>query len=155
MKLNKENAKAALINSKKAASELADSAAKDKDTASGVLNLGIEKKLNQEGKKSIATNKAKGKARAGMIPTLIAFGFAIMMVGAGVYFAATGMANLADSVANLNPSQLDAFSDSLIYLGIALGTVMAIIVLIGALATGPQILGIMGVAAAPIVTGKH
>ena len=121
-------------------------------TALGANSTALGVNSTALGTNSGAMKKA-GKAKAGMVPTLLAFGAAILMIGAGVYFAATGMANLADSVANLNPSQLDAFSDSLIYLGIALGTVMAIIVLIGVLATGPQVLGIMGVAAAFMMMG--
>jgi hypothetical protein len=93
-------------------------------------------------------NTASGKAKAKMIPTLLAFGAAILMIGAAVYLATTGISNMADAFAKLDPTQLDALSNSLIGLGISLGILMGIIILVGILATGPQLLGILAVAAA-------
>ncbi len=137
-----------------------NSAAKTKHTAALAADttaLGANSTALGVNSTALGTNsgamKKAGKAKAGMGPALIAFGAAILMIGAGVYFAATGMANLAESVSNLDSNELDAFSNSLIFLGVALGTVMAIIVLIGVLASGPQILGIMGVAAAFMMMG--
>jgi hypothetical protein len=77
----------------------------------------------------------------------------MMMIGAGVYMAATGMANLADSVSKLNPQQLDAFNTALIALvGILLIFGIAVVTL-GMLATGPQAMGILTIAAAFFLIG--
>lgn len=87
------------------------------------------------------------------IPFILALGAAIMMMGAGIGMAATGMASLADSVSKLNPQQLDAFNMALIALvGILLIFGIAVATL-GMIATGPQALGILTIAAAFFLIG--
>jgi len=135
------NEAAALVIAQKAAAESADTAAMGANTAASAADTAATNV-------NTGANKKAGKAKAGMIPTLLAFGAAILMIGAGVLLATVGIAAMADAFSRLDPAQLDALSNSLIGLGISLGILMGIIIIIGMLATGPQLLGILAVAAA-------
>jgi hypothetical protein len=89
-----------------------------------------------------------------VIPVLLAMGAAMLMIGAGVFMAATGFANLADSMSQLNPAQLQAFNTALMIFGVIF---VALLVALGVLAysgLGPAAVGIMlGFGAAVLMIG--
>jgi len=82
-----------------------------------------------------AATGASGKAAGKAAPMLLAFGAAVLFIGAGVYLAATGVGNLVASFKDLNDAQLAAATGALLGFAIAVGVIMA--VLIG-LVAGPQ-----------------
>ena len=76
-----------------------------------------------------------GKAAGRAAPMLLAFGAAVLMIGAGVYLAATGVGNLVAAFGGLNDAQLAAATAALLGFAIAVGVIMAVLI---ALVAGPQ-----------------
>ena len=137
---------AALAAAQKAAAEAADTAALGANTvASGADTAATNV--------NTAANTGAGKAKAKMIPTLLAFGAAILMIGAAVYLATTGIANMAESVAKLPATHLKSFTNILTGFGITLLVLMAGLMIFGALAQGPVLAGILGIGAAILMIG--
>ena len=94
-----------------------------------------------------AATKTSTRSMAGAVPVMVAFGFALLMIGAGIFLAATGFAILADSVAALasNTAALDAFTNIMIGFGIGF---VALLVTLGILAYSG-----LGLAAVGIMVG--
>jgi hypothetical protein len=132
---------AALANAHKTASETADTAAMGANTVA----TGADTAATNT---NTMANAAGGKAKAKMIPTLLAFGAAILMIGIAVYLATTGIANMAESFAKLPVTHLNAFNSLLIGLAIGLAAVFLALVLGGiALNSSGATLAVMAVAA--------
>jgi len=98
--------------------------------------------------------KILDKVNQKVIPILLALGAAIVMIGYGVYLATTGFAQLADSMAQLNPEQLQAFNTAL-YVLVGTFIFFAIaLVFLGKMAGNPKVaLGIMIIAGALFLIG--
>lgn len=89
----------------------------------------------------------------GMVKTLLALGAAVLMAAGGIALAAEGIASMADSISKLDGPQLDAFNNALIGLVGTLALFTIGIVALGLFATGPQMLGILGIGAAFLMIG--
>jgi len=89
----------------------------------------------------------------GMVKTLLALGAAVLLAAAGIALAAEGIGSMADSVSKLDGPQLDTFKVALIGLVGTLVLFGAAIVALGIFATGPQMLGILGIGFAFLMIG--
>lgn len=89
-----------------------------------------------------------------VIPILLAMGAAMLMIGTGVFMAATGFANLADAMSQLNPAQLQAFNTALVIFGVIF---IALLVALGVLAYSglgeAAVLIMLGFGAAVLLVG--
>lgn len=131
------------------AKTVADTTAKGANTAAENLNSAAKagstvktaadttaKNLNTAATKASTTatrtnTGAMGKA----IPVMLALGAAVLMIGGGIYLAATGLANFVEAFSNLTGPQLIAASVGLVIFTVAFGLLIA--ALIG-LVAGPQ-----------------
>ena len=82
-----------------------------------------------------ATTKASSSSMGKAVPIMLALGAAIMMIGAGVYFAATGLGNLVAAFKGLTGGQLVAAGIALTLFGVGLLVLVGILV---GLVAGPQ-----------------
>ncbi len=101
----------------------------------------------------VASRIAGNGMNMGMVKVLLALGGAVLLAMAGIALAAEGIASMADSVSNLNAEQLAGFNNALIGLVGTLALFTAGIVALGIFATGPQLLGILGLGAAFMMIG--
>ena len=88
-----------------------------------------------------------------LVLAMLALGAALAMALYGIGAAAEGIGSMADSISKLNAEQVGAFNNALIGLVGTLALFTTGIVLLGIFATGPQMLGILGVAAAFFLIG--
>ena len=98
--------------------------AKKGETLAEVESTAAKKFNNREQRRQNNLQRQRRATMASSIPVMLAFGFAIMMIGAGVFLAATGIGIMASQVAKLNADQLDAFTTALAIMG---GTLVALI----------------------------
>ena len=102
-------------------------------------------------------NKLQMKGQAGMassIPVMLAFGAAVMMIGAGVGVAALGIGFMAAQVAKLNADQLNAFTTALAILGATIvGLMITLALMVKFAAVGVAVLIAFGQAVALIGVG--
>ncbi len=106
-----------------------------------ILAMGVAARI---GGKNINTN---------LVLAMLALGLALGMALKGIGVAAEGIASMADSVSNLNAEQLAGFNTALIGLVGTLALFTVGIVALGLFATGPQMLGILGIGAAFLMIG--
>lgn len=84
-----------------------------------------------------------GAAMAGAIPIILAFGAAILLIGAGIYLAATGLGNLVASFALLNPTQIAAASVALVLFGVGLAALLVSLAWLAFTGVGPLAAGLL------------
>lgn len=89
-----------------------------------IIENEVEEELNDTKKESVKQSGNSGMAAMKLIPIMLALGAAVLMVGAGIYLAATGMANFVDAFAKLSMEQIVAFGFGLV--GLAIGLYMLI-----------------------------
>ena len=121
------------------------SLSKRNSTAADVESTVAKKTNTAASVEQAAATRTSTRSMSGAIPVMIAFGFALLMIGAGIFLAATGFAILADSVAALasNTAALDAFTNIMIGFGVAF---VALLITLGILAysgLGPAAVAIM------------
>lgn len=76
--------------------------------------------LAAEQAKYNAVQKTTGKGAYTAAANMAAFGAAVLLIGGGIALAANGIGAMAESVSKLQPDHLDAFTNSLIGLGVAM-----------------------------------
>jgi hypothetical protein len=98
--------------------------------------------------------KLTGEAARSAAPGLLAFGFAALMAGGGIYFAALGVAAIVEAFGKLNKEQIDGATTALLIFG---GAIIALVVTLGMLAyTGllPIVaVGLLAIGAAAMMMG--
>jgi hypothetical protein len=115
--------------------ERIQSALKKKDIAEETLltkEQYRQEMMNQRMQRSkLKTQRMANKANQTSIKTMLALGAAILMIGGGIYLAATGMAEFVKSFGSLNSEQLAAaqyallgFAVGIVALGVALGVLV-------------------------------
>ena len=109
--------------------------------ATAIMAVGLAAKIGGKG------------LNMGLVKVMLALGAAVLMASAGIALAAEGIGSMADSISKLNAEQVGAFNNALIGLVGTLALFTTGIVLLGIFATGPQMLGILGVAAAFFLIG--
>lgn len=90
-------------------------------------------------KQTISQLRSNAATSSGVGP-MLAFGAAMLMVGAGIYLAATGLAEFVGAFATLNSEQLSAVGMALLGFGVALVALAVVLYLVGtasSFAAGP------------------
>lgn len=71
--------------------------------------------------------KDMGKAAGGAWKSMLAFGGAVLMIGAGIYIAARGMTEFVKAFHGMTPEQIDAVTKAIaVFMGIMLGFIVAL-----------------------------
>ncbi len=103
-----------------------------KDKLSGLGDIfsgaGDAAKRASEGLDGLPDKTDKASASAGSAwKNMLAFGAALFLIGGGIYFATTGIANMADSIAKLG-DQAETFKTVLLGLGMAFGVFLVALI---------------------------
>ena len=101
----------------------------------------------------VAARIAGTNFNMGLVKVMLALGAAVLLAAVGIALAAEGIGSMADSISKLNSEQIGAFNNALIGLVGTLVLFGAAIIALGIFATGPQMLGILGIAAAFFLIG--
>lgn len=97
----------------------------------------VEKEKTEAQKEGTKQQDRANSSMEKSIPTMLALGAAVAMIGGGIYFAAIGMAEFVKAFAGLTGPQLDAASAGIMYFTVAFGLLMAALT---AMVLGPQAL---------------
>ena len=97
----------------------------------------VEKEKTKAQKEGTKQQEKANSSMKSSIPTMLALGAAVLMIGKGIGLAATGMAEFVKAFAGLTGPQLEAASTGIMYFTIAFGILMAALT---AMVLGPQAL---------------
>jgi hypothetical protein len=156
-----------ILTEQQTASTVKNTIAESSNTVKKVQSKSVTESLNSVKKTEIATNNTLSASQTTVskstsflsttlgkaVVSTLAFGGAILMVGAGIGMAASGIAKLAESIKGMDPAEMGLLVSILIGMGVGIATLGSVSTLAapGLLALGASVLMVgagIGVAAA-------